>query len=192
MRFSKKGFTLMELLVVITLIWIMTIWAMNMRFDISNSEKLNIFDTQVMNPIELARDFALIWKWITTWANLVIPEEWKIIISPSDWWGNLWSIETLYTINTVETSYSTYNVKKPFLIENVSCKLLDDTINDINWTDTITITFSWQNINIDSSNLGCQDNVKEIIITTNILDEVRWKITINKLSWVIQREKLLN
>jgi len=198
MRFSTKnltkGFTLMELLVVITIIWIMTIWAMNMKFDISDREKLAMFDNEIITQIEQIRDFALIWKWVLDGSNrLVVPDRWDIVLSPSDWGTSKWKIVSRYYLDSSNTNtvYKEYDAKNPFLIETITCKELDNTDNDIANNENVTLIFKWSKISLDTTTnpANCQDEIKEIILSTDILKKVQWKITINKLSWVIQREK---
>jgi len=197
MRFSKKnltkGFTLTELLIVVALISIMTIWAMNMNFDISDREKLAMFDNEIMTQIEEVRDFALIWKWITDSWNLVIPDRWKVTLSP--WfWANKWKVTSEYFLTNAWawTIYKEYDVQDPFVIEKLTCRQLNntDTYNDLpSVNDDVVLTFKWQDISVTSTNLDCQDEIKEVILGTDIQKLSQWKIIINRLSWVIQREK---
>ena len=189
MHFSKKGFTIIELLVVITIISIMVVWVMNMRFDSSDTEKLNILDNEIITNLEQIRDFSLIWKWILNSWKLEIPDSRKTIISPSDWTISFWKIEKKYTINSTVSDYSEYIVQKPFKIDKIECRLLNNIVNEISATDSVTIKFEWQKISINSTDINCQDKVKEIIITTNILEKRKNKISINKLSGVIQKVK---
>jgi prepilin-type N-terminal cleavage/methylation domain-containing protein len=57
---NKKGFTLIEILVVIALISMLAVSALNTNFNPSDSEKLNIFNSEIIKPIEEIKNNSLV------------------------------------------------------------------------------------------------------------------------------------
>ena len=75
----KKAFTMIELLVIITIIAIMFFASNNLIFTkTQDSKKLEIFVNKIVSIFDTAKNYSLTWKWI--WTNLETPNYWKLKI----------------------------------------------------------------------------------------------------------------
>ncbi len=132
-----QGFTLWELMVWITIISIILIWASNMNFSRSGDiQKLEIETTRIISFIEEKRNNALIWKWVTT--SLETPISWTTII---DWSGS-WSIRWYYTLENSSTGgLTSWLPPQSFSLNNLECVRLNGTSESI--TGVIALDFEW-------------------------------------------------
>ncbi|MCT4617327.1 MAG: prepilin-type N-terminal cleavage/methylation domain-containing protein [Candidatus Gracilibacteria bacterium] len=186
---NKKGFTLIEILVVIALISMLAVSALNTNFNPSDSEKLNIFNSEIIKPIEEIKNNSLVGKGvIDSSGKLNTPDYWEIIISPNNLGASKGKIISRYNIDGADTIYNEYNVKKTLSIDKIECNLLDDTTEELENDKQIIIKLEGSKMSITSDSINCASNIKEILLTTSILSGKKSLITINKLSGVIQTE----
>ena len=87
-------YTLAEILVVITIIWILALAISSFNFSRLNAKQLVSIETiKIENILSEVRDNALVWKWV--WIDLEVPTSWEIDISNDT---SSWSIRTNYFI----------------------------------------------------------------------------------------------
>lgn len=81
MKKIKKGFTLIELMIVIAMIGIIFVWMRNINFNyMSDRQKAEQFANKIISQIETARNNAMIGRSVTdpdTWEK-IIPDFWSI------------------------------------------------------------------------------------------------------------------
>ncbi len=176
---EKKGFTLVELLVVITLIAILAVWVSNIDYNrLSGKQKLDIFWNQIVSNIETTLNNALLWKWI--WDELITPKKWKIEISNS----NSWALETFYSSwsSWIHYGLASLNIQNFYSINNIECIKLD-------WTTTPIPTSTWT-IMVEQANLalsGCTDDTYKILrFEWTFLDNKK-TIEVNTLNWIVKQ-----
>jgi prepilin-type N-terminal cleavage/methylation domain-containing protein len=101
-KYIWNAFTLIELMVVITISWILVVWVSNVDWNrLSDRQKFTIFQNRIISEIETVRNNALFWKGI--WASLDVPETWTIDVS-RDWFDishQSWAISTAYTNSNI-------------------------------------------------------------------------------------------
>ncbi len=146
---QKKAFTLIELIVAITITAIMAIWINQISITkISDAQKVGIFLNQVRSNIETTINNSLTGKAII-WMN--VPKYWKITINNSyNWtWFWTWNLIIKFWSWTFQTStWLTIKTKKFYSISNIKCINLkwDSTSNINSWTLNIE---NWNIININ-------------------------------------------
>ena len=177
MNKKNKAFTLIELLVAITLVTIIILWANNISFkNISDKQKLEIFNNKIISEIERVRNNSLIWKWI--WANLLVPPEWKIEFSKS--WS--WKIITSYSWATRVINNSISN--DWFEIRKISCMPVNWIEYILNNTQTWTIIFKWWKYKLW---WACTENNHSSIIIKTFNKWFDYDIEFDTISWIIKR-----
>lgn len=145
---SIKAFTLVEILVVISIIMIITIWASRINFNkSSDSQKANIFENEVFSFIETQRNNSLLWKWI--WSSLENPTKINIDIETSQ----TWSIKLNYfSWSTIIWTWSFNKIDSFSYISDITCYNIDRTmswssnsisIDYINWDTFISWCNAW-------------------------------------------------
>lgn len=179
---SKKvgGFTLIELMVAISLIAIVVIWWYNLDFNrLSWRQRLEIFSNKVISNIETIRNNALLWKW--AWINLDIPPEWKIDISSA----NSWSLSVSFLSWATWYSFPENSLitNRPYQIDNIQCVSLNhtNTWSFLGWTWTIIVS-KW-----DLSLSWCSDSNNKIIKFDTIFTKDDFTIEVNTLNWLIRK-----
>lgn len=174
-------FTLIELMVVITIIWILALWISNVNFRaMSDGQKLKTYTNNIINNIETIRNNALMWKWVTS--DLIVPPSWKIDFGFS--WS--WSISTFYSWATwvpyseFDTNFSDY-----YSIDSIRCLTLD-------WTEdnNLSVWEVWSvyiKQNILDLSWDCLDTSKILEITT----AYKWftnKFSVNTVNWLVEKD----
>ena len=181
---KNKAFTLIELIVWITIMWVLAFAISNIDFNrLSNKQKLDIFAWKIKTTYETVRNNALAWKAVGT--NLVIPKKWNINFSKNNSWTII--IETYDNTNNILES-SKLLIPNNISIESIKCWEYweDKTLYD-EMTNTWTIEFSWINIKLNLNwDWSCDWN-KDKILEIDIKDKVETKkITLNTLNWLVE------
>lgn len=141
---TKKWFTLVELLVVITIITILSIMATNLDFNKKTSkEKAERFMNQVVSIIDTEKINSKIWRWIKIWSGIVNIDFAKIKIST-------WSINVLYytgnSISSLNFAWSGASIKYPYYKESLYEINLIQFLNS-SWS-VINTASPWKNLDI--------------------------------------------
>lgn len=115
----KKGktvlwaFTLIEIMVVLTIIAIIAIWVSNVNWNrLSDRQKVIVFKNRIISDIETVRNNALFGKGIGT--NLDVPEAWRVDISQN-------GVYFLYQTGGVFTFYDNVDMQNNESITQVRC-----------------------------------------------------------------------
>ncbi len=176
---KNKAFTVMELLVVITLIIIMIAWASNINFNSSTSkQRLEIFTNKVISQIETIRTNDLVWKAELNWVDLEIPDKWIIEVSSSNSWSIITKIEKSWTqevINKLE-------LEQWYSISEITC-------STNNWTPTTTNTWTiiFEKWNYIIDWIGCNSWENTIRIKTKFLSDEK-NIYFDSVNWLITKD----
>lgn len=138
-KINTLAFSLIELLVWMSIITIVILWSSNLWFkNMSDRQKLEIFNNKIIWEIEEVRNNSLIWKWF--WVNLTVPLEWKIDFSRN----NSWIVKTSYTNDwTNRIEKNNLDIDDLMNISSISCKSVSGTTNTLSATQTWTIFFKW-------------------------------------------------
>ena len=175
---SKTAFTLIEILVVISMIMILVIWLS--RIDLSKGQDVQqslSFSQKLQIPIEKTITNALIWKWI--WTSLMVPSAWKIDISKA----NSWTLITSYTWGS-RIQYETITAEKLSEISNIRCYDLNNNLTQtMNITETWTIYITWCQIWTN-----CIWSWKIMEIETKYKKLFPHKIRINSVSGIVEKD----
>lgn len=177
---NKIGFTLIELMVWITIIWIMSLWIRNIAFNnISDKQKLEIFNNKIISEIEKVRNDSLIWKWI--WINIDAPKSWKIDFSTNSWW----KILTSYTIDwTNWVQINNIPMENLMSINKVSCVNVDNSS-----TQNLTTTQTWS-ILFEKWKYKLSWNCNNTFTSLKIETYNKWylkEFSFDVISWIIKR-----
>jgi len=174
---NKNWFTLIELLVGISIITILVLWWSNIAYrNISDKQKLEIFNNRIIWEIEEVRNNSMIWKWI--WTNLTVPPEWKIEFSRNSWW----KIITSYSWATW-TEYKNIEMDNFINISSISCKNISWTTQNLTATQTWTIIFKWWKYSLW---WNCPSTYSNITIQTYS----KWfynNVAFDTISWLIKK-----
>lgn len=152
----KKAFTLIEIIVVISLLAVFTLSITNIDFSrLSTQEKHKIFTNKVISNIETIRNYAFSGKWV--WINTETPNQWKIDISSS----NSGSILTSYSWDVNGIYYTgTFWSDPSHEIINILCTNIDRSITEsITGSNTGSIVFQWNVASIE----WCSDSTLRIL-----------------------------
>ncbi len=178
--YSKKAFTVMELLVVITVMIIIVIWATNVNFNTSTTkQRLEIFTNRIVSEIETIRTNDLVGRAELEGSNLEIPERWIIEFSSDNNWkmetklvNNLWNTKVIKTLN-IEDWYS---------IDEIWCT--HPTTGNYNITDNASIFFEKWKYYLNW--IGCQwwHNLITIKTFFNWVDQ---EISFDIINWLIKK-----
>jgi prepilin-type N-terminal cleavage/methylation domain-containing protein len=176
-----KGFTLIEILVVISIIAILALWIVWMDFNrLSWKQKTEIFWNKIVSNMETIINNALLWKWI--WVNLNTPKQWKIEISTT----NSWTLKTSYLSWSLRYNYeeTSLNTIYPYSISNIYCIKLDGSTGGLElWNSTWTILIKQAELSLS----WCEDdNFKILKFDTSFLDNKK-TIDINTLNGIIKK-----
>lgn len=140
MKKYKKGFTLIELIVAIALIWILAVAISSLNFNkISDNQRALIFTNDVFTPIEAVRNNSLLWKWVLN--DLSTPT--KTIIEMST--ANSWSLNiNYYSWSTLSRTENWLSFIPFSSISDLKCSNIDFSSS---WsTNNVWIIFEWNNI----------------------------------------------
>jgi hypothetical protein len=184
---NNKAFTLIELMVWITILWVLAFAITNIDFNrLSNSQKLDIFSWNIKNSYETIRNNALSWKWI--WVNLIVPYKWTINFSKNNNWTISWEA---YDESNAILDNSIINIPSDFSISSIKCwEYLENRTLYNEMTNTWTIEFNWINIGLNINwDINCdanKDKVLELIIQNKQETKI---ININTLNWLFEIKK---
>lgn len=183
MKKPKLGFTLLELMVVIALIWVIIIWISKLNFNsLSDKQRLDWFFYKIKTNIETTRNNVLIWKEIKDWANTIVSNKWKIVI-------NNFGSGTLKTYYHNWTNYIAYSDKditpeKHYSI-SAKCEKLDNSSEEL-LTAVWNIIIEWWNLSFTWW-WSCGLTRKILRIEVKYRDKIK-NFTINTISWVIEEQ----
>lgn len=160
MKKGLQGFTLVELLVVITILWIIGYWVTTINFNrITDKQKAAIFSNKITSSIEWVRNMILIGKSVdSTW---FVPQEWSInlpINTPNS------QITPQYldsSSSLVNYQQLLYTLKQWEIIRSIQCKTIDGTSSTrSSWILTITFSKNTTTFNCNSPD----ERIVEILI----------------------------
>lgn len=177
MNLKKKhlAFTLVEILVVITMIGILAIWLSRINFNrLSDVQKIAIETTKITSIIEEVRNNALIWRWV--WVNLITPDNWRVVVRNNGLPGR---VTSQYNISGY-TTLSTWNAPNPYTIAEIRCKNINGWSSEI--ATNIQLIFSWNDISIN----WCSQAKPQIIEIDFWIPTIFKTISINTVSGVIE------
>ncbi len=177
----NKGFTLVELLVVIVIISILILWSLRINLSrLSQKQETGIELIQIMNVLEEIRDNALIGRWV--WVNLENPDSWKIEVSSNNW-GIIESFTTIWSTDTPYANW-TWSAKKNREILDLECRNFDE--SDISpLSGVVILTFDGSEIDINAT--GCTPEEQKILFIRYGNANISETLTLNTLTWVIER-----
>ncbi len=158
-------FTLVELLVVITIVMLLFGAGTQLDFNrIWNSERIEIFNTKILNHYETIRNNALLGKWIDT--TIEVPDKWKIQYSIT----GSWVINSQYSTGSwIDFNEYTPNIPEKHSIKNIACFDLNGNVADNNWPQA-EIIFDWNDISLDGT---CLTSARILQFETHFLGHVQ-------------------
>jgi len=177
---KKQAFSLIELLVVITIISILIIWLSNLNFKWQQEkEELEKKVNKVINIIEEVQFNSLVWKSIK---NFEIPKWRKITFST--WSQDEFILEKFYKTGAVWFSVEKNILEQPwFLIKNFYCSELNSSSTwSFSWT--WEIIFEWRKLYLSGST-DCNWNEFQKFEIDFKLKRFEKKLIINTVSWNI-------
>lgn len=178
MNKNNKAFTIIELLIAITVITIVTLGWSNIQFrSISNKQSLEISTNKIISEIERIRNNSLIWKGI--WINIDVPKMWRIDFSTS--WS--WAIKTNYTNDWTNWIIDNSMTIDKFSINKVKCINVNWIETNLNNTQTWSIFFEWWKYKLWSD---CNTLNSSIMIETFYKWHTK-NIEFDIISWIIKR-----
>lgn len=177
---KNKAFTIIELMIWITLISILIIWSTSIDFNsLSIKQKLEIFTNSIKSEYESTRNNALIWKWI--WTDLIVPEKWRIEYSKSNSWTIITSTYDWINWNKIDNIL----FEEWYYISKISCLELDETLNNEIDTWTWIVEFNWSNISLS---WDCTNQKSKILELEFTFKAEKNTLTINSLNWLIEKK----
>lgn len=173
-----KAFTLLEIMIVITLIWIIIIWATNINFNsLSDTQRVDWFFYKIKNNIETIKNNVLIWREVYHEWNTIVSNKWQIDFNNS--WS--WSIKTYYYDHfDNKKSYSDYNITP----ESFYKIKVSNNWNIIEDSKNVWLIINWRNLSLT----WITTNNKVLEIETRYKDKVKI-FTINTISWIIEENQ---
>jgi prepilin-type N-terminal cleavage/methylation domain-containing protein len=183
----KNAFTLVELLVWVTIIGIISLWVSSLNFNrLSNKQNLEIFTNSIKTNFETIRNNSLEWKWI--WANIDVPNLWKIDYSLNNGGKIISYISNNKWITWINNS--SIPLKTGYSIKTIKCWKLGEAesiYSDLTNTWTWSIIFNWINIKLDFNwDITCNWNNHKIL---KLIIDYKWitkSIKINSINWLIE------
>lgn len=179
MKISRNinGFTLIELMVVIAIIWILFAGSKGLNFNkISDQQKLTLFNQQIISQFEKIRNNTLLWKWID--ANIWVPDSW--MLEYSNTWS--WQIDVQYLSGSTWLPYSSDSITTSefYEISNINCEDLSWS-NAWSWTSEVIIR--WNNLTLSWS---CNTSARILKFDTRFR-AFSSSFKINTLNWLIEQ-----
>lgn len=171
---KAKGFTMVELLIVIAIIWVIASSANYLNFDdINNSKRVEVFSNSIGRSFENIRNNALYGRSLLT-EN---PDAWRVSLDMT----NSGTIVTEYLSWSVWSTYddeeSNYSVDFPAFISYINC----DTSLDVS-SGSGVVEYRWSELSFTGS---CGITDKYMTIGTNYW-WFTWEVIINSISGVIE------
>jgi len=172
---QKSGFTIVEIMVVIAIIWIITLLSTNFDFNKKSSIEKWIRITNKISSILKTEIFNFqSWKWVNFWSWIMSPNyteihlwtggininyiwtkilTWEILTYPF-FWENWYNISDIHLI---EKDWSTWSIVNPF-----SIYINSDWIT-FSWSNAIRLSITaWYNFNHKSLELDRRTWIIEI------------------------------
>ena len=182
---NKKAFTLIELIIAISLISFVALWATRLNFNnINDKQQIENYTNKIKNNIENIRNKALAWKWI--WADLNIPKKWILEFSKN--WS--WTIITKALDENWNTLINdTFNVKTWYSFSSIKCWKYWESENNYSELEyTWAIDFIWWDIKliIDPAEIDCWVNDSKILLINVVWLNNSKRIKIDTLSWLVE------
>lgn len=177
MKKKIMAFTLIEILLVISIIWMMTLWVSRLYMNVnSDKQNLNIFTVKFSSIIDTVKNYSLVWKWI--WNNLVTPDSYTIRIST--WWYittyyNTWTSDIVFNELTIPSFDLNYKVNF------ITCRTI--TYTSPSKKSVIDIIFKWSDITLS----WCTNFTTQKVVDFNIM--YKWfskNLRFNSVSWVLK------
>jgi len=177
MKKSINWFSLIELLVVISVIWIVIFWASKINFN-PQIDKQNslLFLNNIFTTIEKIRNDSLFGKWV--WTNLSYPDKWIISLARH---RNLNISYLSWTNNIPYTDFHINYLNNLASIEKLTCKTLDNSLSST--TNNIEIEITWSNLTLS----WCTSPNQKILEITTKYKNFENIIKLNTVSWVIEK-----
>jgi prepilin-type N-terminal cleavage/methylation domain-containing protein len=180
MKNNLKAFTLVELIVAITIMVLIVLWINNISLNkISEAQKVWIFYNKLKSNIESTINYSLIWKSIDS--SLNVPKFWEININSNSLWAWLWTWQIIVSYwNASFQTYTWFSVKSPnfYSITNIKCVDLQN--NKSNDNDINLLIENW---NIQITN--CPNPDEKIIEFDVMYKKYTKHISINSINNVI-------
>jgi len=178
MKKKISAFTLIELLTVISIIWIITLWVSRIYLNSTNDrQNLNVFIVKFSSILDTVKNFSLVWKWI--WPDLVTPLSY--IVSVSTWWYittyyNTWFTDEVYDPLTIPSLDSNYK------INSITCRNIANTTTLVSQKNNIDIIYKWSIITLS----WCTNSTTQRIVDFNLMYKGYFKtLRFNSVSWVL-------
>lgn len=175
----NHGFTLIEMIVVIMLIGIFTLWATSVDFSrLSMRQEQAVFTNDIIQTLQTVKNYAFQGKAVGN--PLETPDTWKVQISPT--WN--WAINTSYSLSTVSNNYPSlsFSAEQWYTIWSIICKSFDRTISE-QVSSAVSITFSGDDMSVS----GCSSNTYKILEISTSHAGFSDVIEINTVNGVIQK-----
>lgn len=180
MKNIKMGFTLIEIIVTITIISIITYWLSSIfSYNNSDKEKAKIYSNSIKINIEDARNNWLLWKWIKNWSNIEFPKKSYIAIKKD--WKNI----VYYYINSLDNTIINNDILKPeyvWNIKEIKCFTLNES-NSSTINNQVDIEFIWNTISFSWCTSPANSKILKIKTSFNGLENT---IKINSVTWLIE------
>lgn len=174
-----KAFTLIEILVWISLIWIIFLWTSMINFErLSDRQKAQTLSNEVYSSIERERNNSIMWKWY--WTGLLNATSSVINISTS----GSWILFTDYYLWTWKIWTSSWVNFIPYTsINKIVCYKADLSQNQT--LTNLSIIMQWDNMTFSWCLFSW--NTWSIVDITTKYKEFSDTIRINSISWMMQR-----
>jgi hypothetical protein len=176
MIYQKKAFTLIELIVWISIIWFISLWISRLYWsNIPDRQRLDIFTNKIVWVVDSVKNYSLVWKWI--WVDLVTPQYFKIEISTGSYiktYYNTWFTDILFSALSID------NFGEYYKINNIVCKNLD--LTNTSSTNNIKISYQWSNISLS----WCIDNYQKIVDIELFYKWFEKTLRLNTINWVLE------
>lgn len=179
---SSRWFTLTELLVVITIIWILIVWASNINFNPQiDRQNAEMFSNNIFTSIETIRNNSLLGKWVWSGSIMTHPEKWTVNITSN----GTGSISANYTSGTTfpVSTFSVDFINQHGRIAGLSCETIDGASTSTG--NSVAIDFTWNTLSF-TGNTWCSSDKKILKIKTQYKTFEK-TIKINSITWLIEK-----
>lgn len=174
---QNNWFTLIELMVWISIIWIVSFWIFNLYWNqTSDKQKLNIFTNKIIWKIDTAKNYSLVWKWI--WINLDTPKYFKVEFST---WNYLKTYYNTWTTDNIFNELSILNFENFYELKSIKCKNID--LSNISETNLVSVSYEWTNITLS----WCTDSYQKVVDLELFYKWFSNTLRLNAVSWVLQK-----
>lgn len=173
---KKQAFTLIEIMVWISIISIITFWVINLYSNnTSDKQKLNIFTNRLIWKIDTVKNYALVWKWI--WVTLETPKYFKINFSS----GSLKSYYNTWATDMIYKDLSLDPFENYYWINSIECKNLD--LSNVTYSNSIDVSYIWSNITLT----WCSDMYQKVIDFWVYYKWFNNILRLNTISWILEK-----